>query len=46
MIFIYSVIEENNKKISVAEVKDCVERHGSMAGHFRFFETYMENNEF
>ena len=39
-------LKANNKQISVAEVKDWVERHGSMAGRFRFFETYMENNEF
>ena len=37
---------KNNIEFGVRDVIDWVERHGSMQGHFTFFETFAENSEF
>ena len=39
-------LRENNKQFSVADVKDWVVNNGSIAGCFRFFETYASSSEF
>ena len=39
-------LKVNNTNFTIEEVKDWVERHGSVNGRFLFFETFVPNNEF
>ena len=36
----------NNKDFGIADVKEWVEKHGSIQGRFNFFETFAEHSEF
>ena len=40
------LLEKRNKEFGITEVKEWVERNGSMQGRFKFFETYAANSEF
>ena len=40
------VLEKNNTEFSVVDVKKWVDKHDSIQGRFRFFETFASNSEF